>query len=462
MTTSLLSQDKVIILGGGVSGLTAANYLARANIPVIVIEGEESLLSLASKVENWPAELSISGQELLDHMKEQAKQNGVRFLNEKVINVDFIHTPFVITTENIFDRTEKNSLRTNYCIIAMGRSIGKLNIPGEKENLGKGVYHCAMCDGPLFKNKTVAILGSGDSAISQAEYLANITKKVFIISNSSEITALDKIKKEHVLHLLNVEVIYQAQIKEIKGNGKYLDEITLEKDHKLISLKVNGLFHTLALKPTMTLFKDQLLLDEDGFIVVNNMQETSIKGVYAVGDITNEPCKQAITAAASGAKAAFYIQKVYANSDVPASNKLPLHSSRFDTIKTGYTSSIFASLPIFATQLISKKISEVAKLNDKIASGNPLLLEFYANWCGACKKVEPFLQDALVKMQNIEVIRINVDTADNVADAFKITALPTALFFNKGQLVKEAQGFVEVISLLSELGNAKNNGTGQR
>jgi len=412
LSTCALGAQNVLILGGGVGGITAANALARAQIPVVVIEGEESLFSHASNVENWPGIISISGSKLLEDMKKQAIENGVIFVKERVKDVDFSKTSsFVVTTESLKKDNKKNEWIASHCIIAMGRNIGHLDIKGANKYIGRGVYNCAACDGLIFKGKNVAILGSGDSAISQAEYLSKIAKKVFIISNTSTFNVKDKIKMENILNLSNVEVFYNTRVKEAIGSNEKLQTLILQKEERSFSLQVDGLFHTLNLYPNTAIFKDKIKLDKDGFIIVDDMQKTSVNGIYAVGDITEELCKQALVAAAAGTKAAFYIQKEY------------------------------------------KEVSLAKVLQYKIAIGKPILLEFYATWCTSCKKVEPFMQDALVKMHSIEIVKINIDQEEEVAKAFNITAIPTAIFFDKGIVVKKAQGFIEVIDLLSEIGN---------
>ena len=179
-----MSQDKkdtqsVVIIGGGVGALTSAIYLARSGVIPIVIEGRlpGGALSQSPKVQNWPGEFEISGMDLMDKIHSQAIQNGVLFLEEEVTDVDFSKRPFKITAKDVYDPSKAHVLEAESCIIATGSEAKRLHVKGENEYWSKGVYSCAICDGSLYKDKVVAVVGGGDAALAEAEYLSLIAKK---------------------------------------------------------------------------------------------------------------------------------------------------------------------------------------------------------------------------------------------------------------------------------------------
>ena len=301
--------QNVVIVGSGPAGLTAGIYAARAGLQPIIIEGSlrGGLLTKAPHVENWPGAKSIEGAALMEKIAEHASDKGCVFVSDIVTNVDFSKDIKRIATEGELD------IKTKSVIIATGSKYKKLDVPGEKEYLGRGVSYCATCDAPLYKGKDVIVLGGGKSAFFEAEHLAHISKSVKIIHTSAEFKVTGPLK-DRVLQKPNVSVVHNAVVKEVKGDNVRVTHLVLEDkiDKKVFEIKADGVFVAIGLVPNTSIFKDVVELDERGFVVLKEDMKTSVEGVFAAGDVTTTKYKQAITSAGDGAKAAFDCQRFLA------------------------------------------------------------------------------------------------------------------------------------------------------
>ncbi len=311
-----MNEDKdkvydICVIGGGPAGMTAALFAARYNITCCMVYSKlGGAMAEAHSIENYPGIEKISGIELAEKMENQVKKHGVEILIDEVTNIE--------KEKNIFKlklRSGKN-LKSKALILALGTQRRKLNIPGEEELLGKGISYCATCDGFFFKNKIVAVVGGGDSALDAVLYLSNLAKKVYLIHRREEFRAEDikvkEAKKKNVEFLLNKIVL------EAKGNEK-LEEITIKdvKTEEIENIRVDGLFIEIGSVPSTALIKPLgVKTDEMGFIKVNDKMETNISGVFACGDITTGSggFRQIATAVGEGAVAghyaSIYIKKV--------------------------------------------------------------------------------------------------------------------------------------------------------
>lgn len=305
----------VLILGGGPAGLTAAIYCGRAGIKPVVITGDSvgGMITQSPRVENWPGRDVISGIELGKDLENQARLNGAELLREEVTGVlfspDLSQKAHQITTRSLITQ-EETIYYTPIVVIALGATPNKLHVPGEQNYWSKGVYSCAVCDGGFYKDKIVAVVGGGDGALTEAQYLANLAKKVYIIVRGRDFRTVEKQRKEQVLSLPNIEIRYQTIVKEIKGEKDKVSYLILsnQKHKKSYHLPVDALFLAIGSLPNTKLFVNQLKLDA-GYIRLEEHQKTSIKGVYAAGEVADPEFKQAICAAADGAKAAMQLQK---------------------------------------------------------------------------------------------------------------------------------------------------------
>ena len=295
---------KLIIVGGGPAGYTAAIYAARAGIEPLIILGPEpgGQLVTTTAVENYPGfPQGVLGPELMDLFKEQAKRFGAKIKEDIIDNVDFSSTPHKLIGQ-------ENEYECHCLIISTGASPKTLGIPGEKEFWGKGVSTCATCDGYFFKNKTVAVVGGGDSAMEETLELSLLAKKIIIIHRKGEFRA-SKIMQDRVLGLKNMQVLWNSVALKINGQGmvesvsiKNLD--TLEAKN----LNVDGVFIAIGHTPNTKFLEGKIKMDENGYIICSKNIFTSIESVFAAGDVVDKRYRQAITAAGMGCMAALEAQ----------------------------------------------------------------------------------------------------------------------------------------------------------
>ncbi len=297
-------MEKVVILGSGPAGCTAALYLARANLNPILIEGMQpgGQLSITTEVENFPGfPEGITGPKLMEKMKEQAKKFGTKFIFDFVSKVNLKEKPFEIYLENSDEKIKTLSL-----IIATGASAKFLGLPEEKELMGFGVSACATCDGFFFKGKEIAVVGGGDTAMEEANFLTNYAKKVYVIHRRNKLRA-SKAMQDKAFSNEKISLIWDTVVEKIEGSkekgvkGLHLKNL---KTNEKSFLNVEGLFVAIGHNPNTEIFKGQIEMDETGYIITKNGTHTSIEGVFAAGDVQDKKYRQAITAAGSGCMAA--------------------------------------------------------------------------------------------------------------------------------------------------------------
>lgn len=297
---------KVVIIGSGPAGLTAAIYTSRAFLKPLVIEGSTpgGQLIGTTAVENWPGEKSIMGPKLMMNMKEHAQHFGTEFKSSTITNVDLQQRPFSLTTH------KGDTILTHSLIIATGASPNKLGCPGEKEYWGKGVTTCAVCDGAFYPNKKVVIVGGGDTAMEDASFMTKFTEDITIVHILDKLTASPSMQKR-VLDNPKIKLIYNHTISEIKGNGKHVTEIVIsnQKTGESKTLTTDVVFLAIGQKPNTSLFKGQLELDHMGYIKQFSGTKTSIEGVFVAGDVADYQYRQAITSAGTGCMAALDAQR---------------------------------------------------------------------------------------------------------------------------------------------------------
>lgn len=299
-----------IILGSGPAGFSAAIYAARGNLKTAIIDinmfgGQPSNYL---EIENYPGFSLIGGFELMEKFEEHCDKFGAqKFPMAEIEKID-------LTNEIKIIETNDTIFRANSVIIATGASAQKLNIKGEEEYKGRGVSYCAICDGAFYKDKTVAVIGGGNSALEEAIYLTKFAKKVYVIHRRDEFRA-DKIVQQRAKNNDKIEFILNTVPVEIQGTNT-VEKIILKetKTEEQTQLNVDGVFPYIGFKPNVEMFSGQLQQNAQGFIETDNNMQTSIEGVYAAGDIRNTPLRQVITAAADGAVAACsavkYIERI--------------------------------------------------------------------------------------------------------------------------------------------------------
>lgn len=310
----LKKRYKVVIMGSGPAGLTAALYTARANLEPLVFEGFEAggQLTLTTDVENYPGfENGIMGPDLINTMRNQAERFGAKCLLSNIDSVDLSKRPFRI-------KSGEMEVQADSFIIASGASARMLGIPSEKDLVGHGVSTCATCDGFFFKDKEIIVVGGGDSAMEEATFLTKFASKVSVIHRRDSLRA-SKIMQDRAFKNEKVKFIWNSVVEEILGEkGKGVTGVKLKniETEEITEMKIDGVFIAIGHNPNTKIFNGLLETDENGYIITSEgTSETSIPGVFAAGDVQDTRYKQAITAAGSGCMAAIDAEKFLEDSE---------------------------------------------------------------------------------------------------------------------------------------------------
>jgi thioredoxin reductase (NADPH) len=304
------TPEKVVIIGSGPAGFTAAIYAARAELQPLLLEGSLAndrgeipggQLMTTTDVENFPGfPEGVSGGELMDLLRAQAQRFGARTVQDDVSRVDFKQSPFRLWT------SEGQEIAALCVIIATGARAKKLDPKGSAKFWQNGVSACAVCDGalPMFRNKPLAVVGGGDTAMEEASFLAKYASKVYVLHRRDELRA-SKIMQERVLENPKIEMLWSTTVDELHGSD-LLEAITVlsTKDGSRRRVEVGGLFYAIGHVPNTAFLEGQLETNETGYIVLKHGQETSVRGVFAAGDVHDFRYRQAITAAGAGCAAA--------------------------------------------------------------------------------------------------------------------------------------------------------------
>lgn len=291
----------LIIVGGGPAGLAAGIYAARSGLETLILEKSEisGQIAMADVVENYPGFSSISGIELMDKFKNHAQEAGVKTKITDVLSVRSEGKNKVVSTDS-------GDMEAKAVIIATGANPKQLNVPGEKEFIGKGVSYCAICDGPFFRNKTVLIVGGGNSAVTDALFLSKTAQKVYVIHRRDQLRAT-KILQTRAFNTPNIEFIFNAFVQEIVGSSgavRRVEKVTYKELNSGESreLRVDGVFIYVGIRPNTQIVDVEK--DKEGFVKTNRSLETSERGIYAAGDCRDTPIWQIVAAVRDGALAA--------------------------------------------------------------------------------------------------------------------------------------------------------------
>lgn len=304
-STEVKNLYDVIIIGSGPAGFTAGVYTSRAKLKTLIISGSlpGGQLMTTSEVENYPGfPNGIFGPELMMNMRQQAERFGTTIIDDEVLKVDFKNHPFLISTHS-------ESFEGRAILLCTGASPRKLGINGEQEFGGRGVSYCATCDGPFFKGEEIAVIGGGDTAIEEATFLTKFGKSVKIIHRRDFLRA-SKILQEKAFENSKIQFIWNHVVTGISGNKK-IESIDIKDltTGKISNVSVGGLFVAIGHEPNTSIFKDQLELDDKGYVVLKENTRTSVEGVFAAGDVHDFRYRQAVTAAGFGCMAALDVEK---------------------------------------------------------------------------------------------------------------------------------------------------------
>ncbi|HYL63191.1 MAG TPA: thioredoxin-disulfide reductase [Candidatus Methylomirabilis sp.] len=296
----------VVIIGSGCAGLTAAIYSARANLKPLVIDGHEQggQLSLTTHVENYPGfPDGILGPELIENMRKQAQRFGAEFKAGAVNEVDLTKRPFKITAG-------KDTYETRSLIVAAGASARLLGLPGERELIGHGVSTCATCDGYFFRGKPIAVVGGGDSAMEEANFLTRYASRVYLVHRRNEFRAskimIDRVKANEKIEFVTPYVVESIHAPQGSVAGARLRNVQTRETR---DLELHGVFVAIGHDPNSAVFRGKLEMDGNSYLIAKHGSLTSVPGVFVAGDVQDHRYRQAVTAAGSGCMAALDAEK---------------------------------------------------------------------------------------------------------------------------------------------------------
>ncbi len=301
-----MQKEKIIILGSGPAGLTAGLYAARANLEPLIITGNEigGQVSITNEVENYPAfPEGTTGPELVDLMRRQAEKFGARTQIDEVIEVDLTPgSPFHL-------RTHAEEYQAHAVIICTGASPRRLGVPGEEEFIGRGVSFCATCDGFFFRDKDVVVVGGGDSALEEGLFLTKFASRVRIVHRRDELRAGPVLAERAEKHE-KISFVWDTVVEEVVGNGA-VESIAVKnvKTGAQQKLATDGVFVFIGHYPNTGLFKDQLEMDPQNYLVTDHLMTTSVAGVYAAGEVQDPVFRQVVSSAGQGCQAAISAER---------------------------------------------------------------------------------------------------------------------------------------------------------
>lgn len=290
-----MKKYDVVVIGTGPGGMTAALYAARANLSVAMLDRGVygGQMNNTDDIENYPGFTSIKGPELSEKMYKSAINSGVEFVYGDVQQI-------TLDSEQVKHiKTDSDELIANAVIIATGATHRKLGVPGEDKFAGKGVFYCAVCDGAFFRNKDVAVVGGGDSAISEGLYLANVTKNVNVIHHRDKLRA-QQVLQDRAFNNQKMDFTWNSNVKEIVGDDTYVTGVKVQRNGHDETIPTSGVFIYIGNVPNSKMFANLNITDEQGWILTNDEMETSVPGIFAIGDVRKKKLRQITTAVGDG------------------------------------------------------------------------------------------------------------------------------------------------------------------
>ncbi len=440
-----------VIVGGGVAGLTAAIYFAQANISCLVVQGTKpgGALAQSDSVRNWPGIINAPGKQIMTALEKQVQSNGITLAHEEVTSLDTSTWPYKV---NLRDTTTgaQRSVTALTIILAMGAQPNYLGIPGEQDYWGRGVTNCAVCDGALYKQKNVIVVGGGDSAVLEASYLASIAKNVTVVVRKDCFNkANDSRKRDALLKKTNVRVLFNTQLTAIQGNDQQVTSVTVidNTTNSTDKLSVDGVFLAIGSTPNTKLVKDSINLDAAGYIALTDGPQTSQPGIFAAGDICDPVYKQAVTSAGDGCRAALQCQHLL--SDIGYDPlKHPHEAVRLHEVSQEQQKNADTQNQETEEETIHSLVTEITgadQLKEVLKQKQPIILDCYTDWCHWCKVMEPTIEELAIEFAGkVNFYRLNLTTTRSFSADAPITrsimSVPTFLFIKDGKEAHRLSG----------------------
>lgn len=444
--------ENLVIIGSGPAGYTAAIYAGRANLKPVVFEGYQlggipgGQLMTTTEVENFPGfPEGITGPELMDRIKAQAQRWGAELFTEDVISVDLSQRPFTV-------KSEERELKTHAIVIATGATAKRLHLPHEEQFWNAGISACAICDGasPIFKGVELAVIGGGDTATEEAVYLTKYATHVHLLVRRHELRA-SKTMQQRVLTHPKITVHWNTEVIDVYGNDQ-LGGIKIKNNQtgEQQDLPVQGLFYAIGHTPNTQIFQGQLDLDEVGYIVTKQgTPETSVEGVYAVGDVQDHEFRQAITAAGSGCMGAMLAERWLSMNGL-AQEVQQTETAEPEAETTASTQPQITTSENFDIQ--NTRHTGGYALRKLYHESDRLIMVKYASpTCGPCHALKPILDKVVGEFEGkIHYVEIDIEEDPEIAQSAGVVGTPTVQMFKNKGLIQDLKG-VKPKSLYREL-----------
>jgi thioredoxin reductase (NADPH) len=433
--------ENLVIIGSGPAGYTAAIYAGRANMKPVMFEGYQmggipgGQLMTTTEVENFPGfPEGLTGPQLMDRMKAQAVRWGAELYTEDVISVDLSQRPFTV-------RSEEREFKTHAIVIATGATAKRLNLPSEATYWSNGISACAICDGasPIFKNTELVVIGGGDTAAEEAVYLTKFATNVHLLVRRDEMRA-SKAMQQRVLDHDKITVYWNTEAVDVYGNGKMEGvKIKNRKTAEETEIPAGGLFYAIGHTPNTQIFKNQIELDQTGYIVTKpDSVETSVEGVYAVGDVQDHEFRQAITAAGSGCMGAMLAERwLAANGLGQEFKQSETEEVATESDKTDANADTEETFELAETHHIGGyALRRLFHESDRL-----IMVKYSSPTCGPCHSLKPILQKVVDEFDGkIHYVEIDIEQDPDIAENAGVTGTPTIQFFKDKDLLEQLKG----------------------
>lgn len=438
--------ENLVIIGSGPAGYTAAIYAARANLKPFVFEGFQAgglpggQLMTTTEVENFPGfPEGITGPQLMDRMKAQAERWGAELVTEDVISVDLSQRPFIV-------RSDEREIRTHSIVIATGATAKRLGLPSEHDFWSRGISACAICDGatPIFHGAELAVVGGGDSAAEEAVYLTKYGSHVHLLVRTEKMRA-SKAMQDRVLSNHKITVHWNSQPLDVIGEDGRMSGLKIQNTQTAeeSDLAVKGLFYAIGHKPNTSLFKDQLELDEVGYVVTKHGSvETSVEGVFAAGDVQDHEYRQAITAAGTGCMAAMLAERWLSVNGLIQEFHQQVHTSETPDTPADEPDVEKLLNPEEAFTLAATRHEGGYALRKLFHESERLIMVKYVSPnCGPCHTLKPILNKVVEEFDGkIHFVEIDIEQDRDIAENAGVTGTPTVQLFKNKELLTEVKG----------------------
>ena len=435
-----LETENIVIIGSGPAGYTAAIYAARANLQPLLITGFQEggipggQLMTTTFVENFPGfPNGVQGPELMDLIKAQAVRWGTKLIEEDAISIDLSQRPFTINTKTI-------KVRSNSLIISTGASANRLGLKNEQSFWSKGISACAICDGatPQFRNEELAVVGGGDSACEEAEYLTKYGSHVHLLVRSSKLKAsaamADRVKANS-----NITIHWETELIDVLGD-QWLKKLKVKRKNAQNEDEIlaKGLFYAIGHTPNTSLFSNQLSTDSKGYLLTKpGRPETSLEGVYAAGDVADSEWRQGVTAAGSGCKAALAAERwLTTNNLATLIKREELEPTKTETEETLEISNEDNFNPEKIWQKGSYALRKLYHETEK-----PLFVIYTSSSCGPCHILKPQLKRVLNESNGKAIgVEIDIENDQDIAKQAAVSGTPTVHLFKNKELKNQWKG----------------------